>query len=281
MTEDLHIPATAVPLVENPTLDQPIPTATPSSEEQGTSFRSILPDFRAQDQIANKQMTRQQEKILVKDQEVVRTSNNKFVAEQTVRRITNVLFSFILKQLLPLLLFLFLTAIGIGYILSPTDIPNPVAVIVVVNTEDREILDSAIALQKENYAPYILILGERRAKDAQSFSSIAQANGIPITKLIAEQAGVTRYEQALATEKILDERGFSSMILVAPPYEQRKIAMTFRGAFRVLSSETTIVNAPASVPYWDRIWWWTNETGREKTFNELAEIIDYWQSGYF
>ena len=88
-------------------------------------------------------------------------------------------------------------------------------------------LDHALALWQQEAAPVIVttgykLEGDRFTEGFAGFQYLRQS-GVPETALLLVSDGVSTWEQLAATERVLGNRGWSSVVAVSDPYHSFRI----------------------------------------------------------
>lgn len=105
-----------------------------------------------------------------------------------------------------------------------------------LGTNDLRVPERAAELFVQGYAPYVICSGGN-GKDtifdrteAEEFSDVLKANGVPEDKIILEKNATNTGENILFVRALLQERDlhFKTFILVQKPYMERRTYATFR-----------------------------------------------------
>ncbi len=218
-------------------------------ENPSEKYHEVLPDFHVENLVKNKQEAAQKAFVKERKEEKVRIkTKNKMALRLSFHSLYSFITRIIFFRIIPLFSILFIITTIIGYSITSSDSLEKADVVIVLNSEESQVITKGIQLIKEKNASHILILGERRINAVSSFTSQAIAAGIPSDSIISEQTGLTIYDQASVAERILDEKGFNKIIIIAPEYQQRRVALSFIGAFRILGGEVSIINTPLTLP---------------------------------
>lgn len=83
-------------------------------------------------------------------------------------------------------------------------------------------VDQAVWLYKNQYAPKILMSGgtdkETNANEAETMKVMAMEAGVPEGDILTEKESTSTYENFLFSQKIINEAGLNSVIIVTEPY---------------------------------------------------------------
>lgn len=87
-------------------------------------------------------------------------------------------------------------------------------------------IDQAVSLYKNHFAPKILMSGgtdkETNANEAETMKKIAIEAGVPATDILVENASTSTYENFSISQKILQNAGLHSVIIVTEPYHMAR-----------------------------------------------------------
>jgi uncharacterized SAM-binding protein YcdF (DUF218 family) len=87
-------------------------------------------------------------------------------------------------------------------------------------------VDHAVSLYKNHYAPKILMSGgtdkETNVNEAETMKKIAIEAGIPETDILVEKESTSTYENFALSQKIINEAGLHSVIIVTEPYHNAR-----------------------------------------------------------
>jgi len=83
-------------------------------------------------------------------------------------------------------------------------------------------VDHAVSLYKDHYAPKILMSGgndeEDNVNEAETMKKIAVEAGVPEADILMEKKSTSTYENLALSQKILNDAGLHSVIIVTEPY---------------------------------------------------------------
>jgi uncharacterized SAM-binding protein YcdF (DUF218 family) len=132
-------------------------------------------------------------------------------------------------------------------------------------------VDHAVSLYKDHYAPKILMSGgndqEDNANEAEAMKKIATVAGVPAKDILMEKKSTSTYENFLFSQKILDEAGLHSVIIVTDPYHNARSSLV---ASKLHYKYT--VSPDVDSPCWDQDK--NNFTNRDSV-REVWAIIGY------
>lgn len=129
----------------------------------------------------------------------------------------------------------------------------------VLGSHDIRVAEYAADLFLQGYAQYIIFSGGLgnltvdifKKPEAEIFSDIAFAKGVPKDKIIIENKSTNTGENVQFTKEILKQKGldFNSFILVQKPYMERRTYATFKKMwpekeFTVTSPQIDFANYP-------------------------------------
>jgi len=163
---------------------------------------------------------------------------------------------------------------SLGGFLSPQDKLEKSDVIIAISGGDTMArTDEAIKLYKENWASYLLFSGAARSGDvsnAESMRTYAVSKGVSPSKIFIEEESTTTYENAKLSKDIIEEQGWSKIILVTSPYHQKRASMTFNF---VLDNNIKLINHSSSDKYWSASMWYRGDKNRNTSFEEISRVI--------
>lgn len=163
--------------------------------------------------------------------------------------------------------------LAIGWYLSPQDTLKRVDAIVVVSGGDNNArIEKGVELYKEGWAPILMYSGaaaEGDVSNAKAMQNISVKMGVPVSDIIIEEDSKTTLENASFSAKIINEKGFRSIILVTSPYHQRR---TFE-QFKKELPDLEIINQSAVDENWRKKGWWENNVARFLTAGELGKMV--------
>lgn len=164
--------------------------------------------------------------------------------------------------------------IFIGWYLSPQDPIEKTDVIVAVSGGDTKArIEKAVELYDEGWAPMIIFSGaaaEGDVSNAEAMQNIAVRLGVPKSSIIIEEDSMDTAENAEFTSRIIQDKGYESIILVTSPYHQRRTMELFRD---YLGEDFKIINQSALDEEWRKKGWWETNVGRFLTIGELGKIF--------
>lgn len=113
---------------------------------------------------------------------------------------------------------------------------KPCEAIFVLGSNDTRVASRAGELYREGYAPYVICAGGRGKEarfektEAEVFSEIITAMGVPQDRILLEPASTNTGENILFVRRLLQEKNlnFKSFLLVQKPYMERRTYATFR-----------------------------------------------------
>lgn len=133
----------------------------------------------------------------------------------------------------------------------------------------RERQEEAVRLLREGLARWVLFVGsDVRPRDYRCLD-------VPAERAVPPPVpAYTTYEEAVATRKVVQERGLRSVIVVTSPYHLRRALWTFERMLR----GTGVVLLTASAPNRAFIMetWWKNHVGRKQVAMEYLGLVYYW-----
>lgn len=131
----------------------------------------------------------------------------------------------------------------------------------------------AVKLYKAGWAKTVIFSGAASDKsgpsNAQAMKTDAEANGVPASAIIIDEAANTTHENATNVLAIAHTSHFSRLILVTSGYHQRRASLEFSKAS---AGSVAIINHPVqSDNQWSN-WWWATPIGWWLSGSELLKI---------
>jgi uncharacterized SAM-binding protein YcdF (DUF218 family) len=169
---------------------------------------------------------------------------------------------------------------AVGRFLVRADPLQPADAIVVLAGGGPQRVAHGVRLFQAGYAPWFIVTNQPlntpgiRVPYVELMRTEAIWQGVPEEHiLMAPEIVRTTYEEALAVRRLVEERGFHSLIIVTDPFHTRRAQMSFRDALKGVG--ITISVQPAN-PSWYRpdAWWQSQEELRE-TWTEYLKLILY------
>lgn len=142
----------------------------------------------------------------------------------------------------------------------------------------QERVTQAIELYRAGYAPRIVFSSGFvfTMREAEVMKALAIANGVPADAILLEEAAANTRENVEFTRRILDQHGWTRVLLVSSPYHMRRACLTWRK----LAPEITVV--PTPVP---QSQFYAHRRGASLEqirglLHEVAAIGQYWWRGW-
>ncbi len=106
--------------------------------------------------------------------------------------------------------------------------------------------------------------------------ALAVANGIPSEAIVLEERAANTYQNVEYTRRILNERGWTRVLLVSSPYHMRRAMLTWKK----VAPEITVIPTPAPDSQF-----YTHERGASLEqirgiVHEYAALVNYWWRGW-
>jgi uncharacterized SAM-binding protein YcdF (DUF218 family) len=137
--------------------------------------------------------------------------------------------------------------------------------ILVLCSHDKKVAETGAKLFLEGWAPLLIFAGGLGAitsgmwsePEADQFSKVAIANGVPSTRILIENRSTNTGENILFTKQLLAEKGIDPQrfILVQKPYMERRSFATFR---KLWPEREVLVTSP-QVSFDEYLGGYTNE----------------------
>ncbi|WP_039838036.1 YdcF family protein [Paenibacillus sonchi] len=177
----------------------------------------------------------------------------------------------ILFLYLPVLLILTLCFFGAGRFLLFNQSPQQADVIIVLSGGGTNRIEKGIELFKNDFAPYILLSNAK--EPAGTHGDMLQttlALGIPQEDILTENEAQSTYQNAKFTLSIMENKGFSSAIIVSSDFHMRRVKFLFDHVYKNSGVELTYVG---SISGYDANHWWRGKYNREVTITEYTKMI--------
>lgn len=193
-----------------------------------------------------------------------------------------------MRKIRMILIIICLLAVGILLLLKPIltftadfliirEKPSKADVIVVLAGEfTGERINYAVDLYKKGYAKKLLLTGwspSRIADTAFTMKEQALKMGVPEDAFLMETESTSTYENALFSNKIIEDNAFGSVILVTSTYHSRRAKYIFQ---KILDKKIKIISCPADVSYFKPESWWSNKKGKRTLIDEYEKLIGYY-----
>lgn len=175
-----------------------------------------------------------------------------------------------IHRLLGVMITLTVMAIGLSLYLSPDDLADcqngPTAgqcavadaIVVISGGDTNARTDEAIRLFQQQWAPLLIVSGAAADKTSQSNAAAmrqrANAQGVPLAQIIAEERSETTKQNAVEVKAIARQRQLKRLILVTSGYHMRRAQSEFAAQ---LPGVTIVPHPVASDKHWGPMWWLT------------------------
>ncbi len=161
--------------------------------------------------------------------------------------------------------------------LGPVDSLEKADAIVAISGGDTDARASAaIQLYHDGWAPKIIFSGAALDPLSPSNAAVmrerAVRGGVPSDDVVIEESAVDTAQNALKSNKILENLKVKKIILVTAGYHQRRASMEFSQA---TGGTIKIINHPTDDKDWSHLWW-TNVRGWWLAISELLKISVIW-----
>jgi len=138
--------------------------------------------------------------------------------------------------------------------------------------------DEVIRIFEQGLADYVVVSGGFKgnpevAIPAPGLAEELYARGIPKEKIVLESASQNTFEQGTEVMKIIAERGWQKIILVASHYHQLRAYLTFLRSMENVGLKIRIYNAPVrDLPWFAKV---VDKNRKELFESELKKIEEY------
>ncbi|MDO4781071.1 MAG: YdcF family protein [Candidatus Saccharibacteria bacterium] len=132
------------------------------------------------------------------------------------------------------------------------------AIVVISGGDTNARTDEAIRLFQQQWAPLLIVSGAAADKSSQSNAAAmrqrANAQGVPLTQIIAEERSETTKQNAQEVKTIVQQRQLQRLILVTSGYHMRRAQSEFMAQ---LPGVAIVPHPVASDKHWGPMWWLT------------------------
>jgi len=170
------------------------------------------------------------------------------------------------------------------FLASPAQQPLPADAMVILGGDGGARTLRGIELYHRNFSRYIVLTGlEGGEQSAQPLylnwrSQMLIAGGIPKESIEIDAASKNSWEEAAATLKRVQERGWKRIMVVSDPPHMRRLKWVWLKTFKGSGVDVVLV---AGTPWW---WnaerWWTSEPSAKFVVNEYIKLgyyfLKYW-----
>jgi uncharacterized SAM-binding protein YcdF (DUF218 family) len=142
----------------------------------------------------------------------------------------------------------------------------------------QERVKQAVDLYSAGLAPRLVLSSGYvfAFQEADIMKSLAEANGVPADAILLEKQAANTYEHVAFVDRILEQQGWDTILLVSSPYHMRRALLTWKR----VSPETTVIPAPVpSSQFYDHNWGASLEQARA-ILHEYGAIAWYWWKGW-
>lgn len=174
------------------------------------------------------------------------------------------------------LLLLAVAFLGAGRLLVYDEPPRHADVIVVLAGDRGARTAQGAALYHAGWAPQLIVSGGptyHTTTIAALMRDHAVELGVPADAVIIEDQADSTYGNAVFTQQLMEEHGYTTALVLSSNYHMRRVKYTFEREFRESGIELTY--CAATDPNFDPARWWTNNKSVMYTFTEYVKFIGY------
>ncbi len=170
--------------------------------------------------------------------------------------------------------------VGMGGYLIVSDGAADSDAVVVLSGGGADRLDQAAGLIAQGHARYLILTDTDEVADSgrrmtDYLFSEATRRGISVPQIdITDHTVTSTREEAAAVRALMEERGWTTCIVVTDPFHSRRTRYLFRRAFRGSGLEARVVPV-AGHWYRSRSWFLSGE-GWRVTLEEYAKLLAAW-----
>lgn len=142
----------------------------------------------------------------------------------------------------------------------------------------QERVTQAIRLYRAGYASRLVLSSGFvfTLHEAEVMKAVAVANGIPPEAIVLEERAANTYENVAFSARILDDHGWTRILLVSSPYHMRRATLTWRK----VAPEIAVIPTPATE---SQFYAHTRGASLEQIrgiLQEYAALVSYWWKGW-
>jgi uncharacterized SAM-binding protein YcdF (DUF218 family) len=153
---------------------------------------------------------------------------------------------------------------------------RPTDVIIVLGGGDGDRDHYASVLYHQGLAKQLIATGGPVGTEAGATRLVSL--GVPRDAIVLANGTQNTHDDALLTRQLMQQRGWTSALLVTDPYHARRSLWTFRTAFE--GSPLKIAPAPVVGGWFDADRWWQSENGFVAVNEEYIKLVYYLARGY-
>jgi uncharacterized SAM-binding protein YcdF (DUF218 family) len=149
-------------------------------------------------------------------------------------------------------------------------------VIIVLGGGDGDRDRYASVLYHQGLAKEVIATGGPIGTDAGALGLVTL--GVPRDAIVLANGTQNTRDDALRSRQLMQQRGWTSALLVTDPYHARRSLWTFRAAFA--GSTLKVSPAPVVGGSFDADHWWQTENGFVAVDEEYLKLVYYVARGY-
>lgn len=162
---------------------------------------------------------------------------------------------------------------------SPAMRPRPAELMVVLGGDAGDRALTAKRLHAARMAPRVLLTGvdttpsELRQPLMHWRAHFLVNAGVPREQLLFDSVSGNSWEEAVNTRRLMEARGWRTVLVVSDPYHMRRLSWIWRRVFDGSAIEVTLV---ASAPeFWKPGVWWRDERSAQAVIMETVKLGYY------
>ena len=143
----------------------------------------------------------------------------------------------------------------------------------------EERVKQAVELYQAGFAPSLIFSSGyvRVFREAEVMKALAVSLGVPPDRILLEEQATNTHENVQFTTRLLQERDWSSALLVSSPYHMRRALWTFAHA----APEITVIPVPVTTSrFYARRPGGVRVQQIQGILHEYLAILDYWWRGW-
>lgn len=104
--------------------------------------------------------------------------------------------------------------------------------------------------------------------------TILEGFGVPVDAIeTSEQEATSTRDEAKEVSNLIEQKGYTSVLLVTSKYHSRRAYLIFKDA---LKGKATVISAPSSYDSFDPELWWKRSKDRKRVIMEYQKLLLYY-----
>lgn len=162
---------------------------------------------------------------------------------------------------------------------APAVHPRPAELMVVLGGDSGDRALTARRLYAARMAPRVLLTGmdtnpsELRPLLMHWRAHFLVSAGVPQEQLLFDAVSGNSWEEAVNTRKLMEARGWRTVLVVSDPYHMRRLSWIWRRVFDGSGLEVSLV--ASSPQFWKPGSWWRDERSAQAVMMETIKLGYY------